>query len=619
MKKFFVFIGVLIHWLWKLLTTGSTLLVNVFFLFSLLFIFLLFAPPGIDVPDKAALVIAPAGTIVEQPTVINPISRIVNEFAGMSLPEETLLQDILDTIDAAATDERIELIVLSLDRMERCGLNQLQVIGRYLETFRGVGKKVIAVDDSYDQGHYYLASFADEIILNPMGGVHLRGFGLFRLYMKEMFDKLAVNFHVFRVGTYKSAVEPFIRTGMSDEARAANQVWLNKAWDLFRADIAAGRKLDAEQINTYVNDMPDLLRKAGGSTSRMALEAGLVDAVKTRPELNDYLTGLVGASGDGSSFSQIHFQDYLRTLTPSFTSPENSPNHVGIIIARGDIVQGEELPEQISSRTLIHHIRQARDDDSVKALVLRIDSGGGSALASEQIRQELLRFQETGKPLVVSMGTLAASGAYWLSADADLIVASPYTLTGSIGIFGILPTFERSLAKIGVANDGTGTTKLAGTGDPTRPLPPELQAILQLTVEEGYNRFLAIVEKGRALPAEQVRAVAQGRVWDGVNALELGLVDELGTLDDAIGAAAVLAGLTDFTAVYIPQPGVSGRQLLRDMGMTASALLRRDGLAQLNPLSFLRPVSGQFSFLSRAGDQADIYAHCLIPHSAIAF
>ena len=614
MKKLFAAAGTLCRWFWKIFSTGTTLLTNLLFLgLALALLFLLYQPP-VAVPEGAALLIAPEGDIVEETTAIDPLSRVINGYAGIPIHEETLLQDILDAINAAADDQRIKLVVLSLSKMGYSGLDQLQDIGRSLETFKKSGKKVIAIDDEYTQGQYYLASFADEILLNPMGGVHLRGFGVFRLYLKDLIDKLAINFHVFKVGTYKSAVEPFTRSSMSDEDRKANQLWLANLWSFFCADIARNRKIDQGVINDYVNNMPAHLRQAEGSTGRMALTARLVDGLKTRPEIREHLINLVGEGDEKGTFKQIHFADYLSTMPSSFTDTGTGKNRIGLIVAQGDIVYGkEDMPGQISADSLGELIRQAREDDTVKGVVLRIDSGGGSAFASEQIRQELLLLRKAGKPLVVSMGTLAASGAYWITAGADRIFASPFTLTGSIGIFGMMPTFEQAITKLGIASDGTGTTRMAGAENPTLPMTPELEQSIQLSVEEGYSRFIRIVAEGRKMAPDSVKEIAEGRVWDGANALDLGLVDQLGSLDDAIDAAAKLAKLTDYTPVYIQDSGSPGQQFLREIGLLSISVLERLELSPSGDLSLLRGIARQFDFLALTRDPANIYAHCLLP------
>ncbi|MDW7773027.1 MAG: signal peptide peptidase SppA [Desulfobulbaceae bacterium] len=616
MKKFFQIFGRIFYWLWKLLTTGCLVFTHFVVLVFLLLFLAFFFQPQVRVPEGSALILAPKGVIVEKATAISPISRIINGFAGIPIPRETLLQDILDAVNTAAIDEKIKIIVLSLDEMESSSLNQLNTIGLAINAFKKTGKKVIAASDQYSQGQYYLASYADEIFLNPMGNVSLRGFGVYGLYIKELIDRLAINFHIFRVGTYKSSTEPFLRNDMSAEAKEANRLWLNNLWERYCRDIADNRGLKADFLNTFINEMPEFLRQAEGSMSRMVLAANLVDGIKTRPEIDQYLSSIVGRSADDRTFNNIDFTDYLKRITPSFTKQKSgSDNHIGIIIATGNIMYGEKIPGQISSEDLCRLIREAGKDEKIKALVLRIDSGGGSALASELIRRELLRLQEAGKPLVVSMGAVAASGAYWLSAPADRIIASPATLTGSIGIFGIFPTFEESIAKIGMHSDGIATTRMAGAANPTIPLSPELGKTIQLSIEEGYDRFLSIVAEGRGIPMEKVKKLAQGRVWDGTTARELGLVDEFGTLGDAITAAAELAGLGDYDPLYVREKGSSGNEILRQFGLEMQHIFEPTGLFKLPAVPYLDIIGKNFDLSLFNNDPSGIYAHCLLPHS----
>jgi len=619
LKKLFIFLGVFVHWLWKLLSAGCTILFNLFVLFIVLLLLVFFVQPPVHVPNGSALVISPAGDIVEKTTAISPISRFINGFAGITLPRETLLQDIIDVINAAADDNRIKILVLHLTEIDQSSLNQLQAIGRALERFKSTGKKIIAIDDQYNQMQYYLASFADKIFLNPMGTINLRGFGVFRLYLKELADRLAVNFHLFKVGSYKSAMEPFTRNDMSDEARESNQLWLTNLWKLYSDTVVRNRNLSEGFIDRYINEMPSHLHRLGGSNSKMALDANLVDGIKTRAEIESYLSSLVGKSADDSSFKHINFSDYLETVTRSYQNGDNKQNRIGLIVAGGNIVYGKNVPGQISSENIRELIRKAKRDKTIKAVVLRIDSGGGSAFASEQIREELHLVQKSGKPVVVSMGALAASGAYWISAGADQIIASPYTLTGSIGIFGIMPTFENTLARYGVFSDGTGTTKIAGSGSPFLPLPPELSESIQLNVEEGYNRFLTIVSEGRKIPMEKVESFAQGRVWDGATAMNLGLVDKLGTLDDAIKEAGKLAGLAKYSAVYVRETSYSGLRLFNTLGQGAVRWAEQLHLFNSASKSFWYNFSKQVELSLFESDPSCIYAHCLIPHSAIAF
>jgi protease-4 len=363
-KKIFVFLGILFHWLWKLLSMGSTLITNLFFLVVIVLLISFFIQPEIDIPDGSALILAPTGNLVEKKTVIDPISNFINDFAGSPLPEETLLQDVLDVINAASNDDRIKIMVMNLNDLNRGSLNQLQTIGQSLDSFKQKGKKIIALGDQFGQGHYYLASFADEIYLNPMGSVNLWGFGVFRMYMKELIDKLAINFHVFKVGSFKSALEPFTRSSMSPEARAANQEWLNHIWDNFCIDIANNRNFAPGFINNFINEMSVYMQRSGGSSATMAMDNNLVDGIMTRIEAEKYLITLVGKSDD-ESFRQVHFLDYLNTITPSYTDRKNVTNSIGIIVARGNIVYGEDVPGQISSNDIGKLIRQARKDAAV--------------------------------------------------------------------------------------------------------------------------------------------------------------------------------------------------------------------------------------------------------------
>jgi len=619
MKQFFAFIGLVLGWFWKILSAGATILTNLFFLAVLIVAFSFFIKPKVDIPDGSALVLAPSGDLVDKRTVIDPVSNFINGFAGIPLPDETLLQDVLDVIDAAADDDRIKLLVLDLDDLNQASLNQFHAIGQHLKSFSLTGKKIIALGDQYPQGHYYLASFADEIYLNPMGSVSLWGFGVFRLYMKELIDRLAINFHVFKVGAFKSALEPFTRTGMSPEAREANLEWLNRVWDLFCRDIAGNRGFSPDFITAYINDLPSYMRRAGGDGAKMAVDNNLVDGLMTRAEAEQHLISLVGSSEDDSSFRRVHFLDYLETITPSYTDETSGKDRVGIIVAHGNIVYGERVPGQISSEDLSGLIRQAREDESVRAVVLRLDSGGGSAFASEQIRQELRRLRQEGKPLVVSMGALAASGAYWIAADADRIFASPFTLTGSIGIYGMIPTFENAITKIGVTSDGIGTTKMAAAGDPTQALPVELTESIQLSVEEGYSRFLNIVAEGRGMQLADVEKVAQGRVWDGSRATELGLVDELGELGKAVEEASKLAGIEDYEAFYLHQAIPPAGDMLFDFSRWSDNTLAviRD-LASGNG-TFSRAIRTNLDLLKLQGDPGNIYAHSLIPRALLSF
>lgn len=613
MKKFFILVAVFFRWIWKFLTTGLTVLGSLLTLgLVLLCISALFYHPVSEVPVDAALIVRPEGKIVEKKSLITPLGRIFGRIVDGPMQEETLLQDILDTINSAAIDDRIQAMVLDTNALEQASFNQLRTIGLAIERFRDTGKIVIARGASYSQAQYYLASWADEVYLNPMGSVELHGFGVFRLYMRDLLDRLQVSLHIFKVGSYKSAVEPLLRNDMSPEAREANQLWLTNIWNQFTSDIASHRDVTPAHLEDIVNHLPDHLQSAGGDSARMAVDTGMVDGLKTEQEVEQYLRDLVGPAEDGAGFRQISFREYLNTLTPSYTKAESDQDRIALIIAQGSIVYGNGTPDQISTDDLIAQIRSARRDRRVRALVLRIDSGGGSAFASELIRQELQRFQDTGRPLVVSMGSMAASGAYWLAAGADHIVASPVTLTGSIGVFGAMATLENSLDRIGVHSDGTGTTRLAGGVSLVRPLLPEVARSIQLGVEHTYSRFLDIVGRGRGMEPAEVEKIAEGRVWDGKTALELNLVDTLGTLSDAIDQAARIAELTEYSAIYVQPPGTSLQWLLQRFSQQTDLLGSATAIFP-TATDEARSVRSQMELLLDRKDPRAIYALCLVP------
>ena len=574
--------------------------------------------PEVEIEQNSALVLAPHGTILEKKSSLEPAEHLLHLLNGTLQEEELLLQDIIKGIRTAARDKRIKLLVLVPDRIEQAGLNQLQDIGRVIDEFKQSGKPVIAYADSLSQGQYYLAARGDEVYLNPMGEVGLQGFGVFRLYMRELLEKLKINFHIFRVGTFKSALEPLLRNDMSPAAKEANMQWLTQLWQQFCADIAEQRGLSAQDITDLVEQLPENLKETGGDTAQMAINLGLIDGVKTRNQFRDYLISQVGRNAKKTGYKRVDFSDYLETLAPAYQKPASraaaaNEEYVALIVAQGDIVYGDGEIGQIGSSGLTKLLRKARRKKSVKAVVLRIDSGGGSAFASELIRQEILEVRKAGKPVVVSMGSMAASGAYWLAADADKIYASPNTITGSIGIFGAFPTIENSLAEIGIFNDGVGTTTMAGQGSLTRPMSENFQTAVQLNVEHGYEQFLRIVAEGRGMDPAEVEKVAQGRVWDGATALQLGLVDELGNLEDAVAAAAELVGLPAHQTYYLQEAKnpadiflqhLEGAKAEKNMFRLFSTELLRNMTGMTGPQVFL-PV----------GDPRNMYSHCLLPFS----
>ena len=603
------------RWVGKFLTGLRILTLNLAFLALLVFLFFSLSTISpkkeVQVSKSGALILSLSGDIVEEKKYSDPLSTLLSDKMGLdTLSSETLFQDILDVIAKATLDSNVTCILLDLSSLGSVGLNQLQSIGQALTDFKTSGKKVIAAEDFYQQKAYYLASFADEIYLNPMGGVDLHGIGTYRLYFKDAIDRLKVNYNIFRVGTFKSAMEPIMRNSMSAEARAQNLTWLSALWDTVTTDIIRERKLDQDSIRIYTENIASELATAGGDTAILALETGLVDGLKTREELRNYLTELTGKNTKGD-FKQIGMNDYMSSVSRSFIASPAKNGSVGIIIAQGAILNGKQPVGVIGGDSLSALIRKARENKDINALVLRIVSGGGSVFASEIIRQEILEYKKTGKPLVVSMGSMAASGGYWIAADADEIWASPVTLTGSIGIFAAIPTFENSLSEMGIYNDGVGTTSLAAALDLTRPLSPLLKESIEINLHHGYDQFLGIVATGRAMDQQKVEEVAEGRVFDGRTALNLGLVDKLGDMNAAIQSAAKLAGLDDYSASYVRKPVTVKDEILQIFSINVA-----DWLASVSfPPSLLTlfnrlliPVREVIFF----NDPKGLYAHCMI-------
>jgi protease-4 len=572
-------------------------------LFLLLVIFLIavvFFDSGEDVPDGAALVLSPEGNIVEQHTEI------------LLAREETLLKDVIDVIDFAKDDERIEVLVLDLRKMENAGISKLQSIGTALERFSSSGKQIFAFGDYFNQQQYYLAAYADRLYLNPMGAVMLHGFGLYRKYYKTALEKLQVEFHVFKVGTYKSAMEPFLRDNMSDYAKEANLAWLTVLWDFYKADVASRRGFRPEALDDLINNLPAHLEQANGDAAAMALNRGLVDELKNRDEVRQELIERLGHDEDGLTFKQIAFDEYLSRIRPELLQRNPVKDKIGIIVASGIIMDGEQPSGRIGGDTMADLLVRAREDENVKAVVVRIDSGGGSATASEVISREIEMTRQAGKPVFVSMGSIAASGGYWIAAPADQIWATPTTITGSIGIWGAFPTFEKSLKSLGITSDGVGTTKLSDAFDPSRPLNDLVAQSMSQVIEQGYRRFVQRVAEGRNMQPEAIEKIAQGRVWAGITAKDLGLVDKIGNLQDAIDAIAETAGLTDYEISYITQPLTTRELLIQRLNRFLAGIF-----AALSPVDhpakrlYDTVIDTEIDHVLRADDPAGSYAYCL--------
>lgn len=583
---------------------GNLLFLLLVVLFLLFFVF----DRGPEVPDGAALILSPSGYIVEQKTP----SMISGMLFRNEAQAETLLKDIIDVVDYARDDHRIKLLVLDLRKLAGAGPSKLQDIGAALNRFKDSGKQVIAHGDFFTQSQYYLAAYADNVYLNPMGGVGLFGYGLYRTYFKSALEKLRINFHVFRVGTFKSALEPFLRDDMSPYARESNLAWLNELWSHYIADVATQRNFDPESLDDYINNLPVHLDKVDGDTALLALNQGLVDAIKTRDQVRQELMNLVGEDNDSGTFKQIEFDKYLQIIRPHLALKNPLLPQVGVIVARGIILDGDQPAGTIGGDSLADLIRRAREDEKIKSLVLRIDTGGGSSFASELVRREIELTRKSGKPVIVSMGSVAASGGYWIASAADEIWASPTTITGSIGIFGAFVTFENSLDSLGIHSDGVGTTKLADAFDPSRPLNPLIKDAWQQMIEHGYLRFIERVAEGRGMTPEDVEKIAQGRIWSGTAALQIGLVDKLGSLQKAVTAAAGKANLSNYEVNYIEKPLTSREKLIESLNQIFHGVFKDGSLNDLNPsIHVIKDIGNNIEHIRQFNDPLGLYAYCL--------
>jgi protease-4 len=563
------------------------------------------------IPAKAALLVAPEGQLVEQLTG-EPLQRALQAARGEE-HTETLLWDLTDSIRAAATDPRIQVVALDLEKFQGGTQPTLAELAASLREFRASGKKVIAYGAELTQERYYLAAQADEVYLDPMGFVLIDGYDRYRTYLKDALDKLGVDINVFRVGAFKSAVETYTRTNMSPEDREETKVYLGALWTAYQDAITRARKLAPDALSKYVDSLAKTVPAAGGDAARVALRAGLATAVKTRLEAEQRLIGMVGQDDTDGSFRSVSTDDYVRYARAQRKVQATGKAQIGVIVAEGEILDGDQPPGTIGGESTARLIRQARLDKGVKAVVLRVDSPGGSVMASEQIYRELQALRAAGKPLVVSMSGYAASGGYYISVPGEEIWASPATITGSIGIFAIIPTIDRTLGKIGVSTDGVGTTPLSGQLRIDRPLGDEARALLQSQISRGYDDFLERVATGRRKTREQVDAIAQGRVWAGIDAQRLGLVDHLGYFNDAVKAAARRAKVSEYTTEFIEPELTWPEQLALALKSRLAGLLLRSspGEAALERLAQrLDPVTREAERLARFSAPNRLYAYC---------
>ncbi|ELJ4054610.1 TPA: signal peptide peptidase SppA [Escherichia coli] len=612
MRTLWRFIAGFFKWTWRLLNFVREMVLNLFFIFLVLVgVGIWMQVSGGDSKETAsrgALLLDISGVIVDKPDSSQRFSKLSRQLLGASSDrlQENSLFDIVNTIRQAKDDRNITGIVMDLKNFAGGDQPSMQYIGKALKEFRDSGKPVYAVGENYSQGQYYLASFANKIWLSPQGVVDLHGFATNGLYYKSLLDKLKVSTHVFRVGTYKSAVEPFIRDDMSPAAREADSRWIGELWQNYLNTVAANRQIPAEQVFPGAQGLLEGLTKTGGDTAKYALENKLVDALASSAEIEKALTKEFGWSKTDKNYRAISYYDY------ALKTPADTGDSIGVVFANGAIMDGEETQGNVGGDTTAAQIRDARLDPKVKAIVLRVNSPGGSVTASEVIRAELAAARAAGKPVVVSMGGMAASGGYWISTPANYIVANPSTLTGSIGIFGVITTVENSLDSIGVHTDGVSTSPLADVSI-TRALPPEAQQMMQLSIENGYKRFITLVADARHSTPEQIDKIAQGHVWTGQDAKANGLVDSLGDFDDAVAKAAELAKVKQWHLEYYVDEPTFFDKVMDNMSGSVWAMLPDAFQAMLPaPLaSVASTVKSESDKLAAFNDPQNRYAFCL--------
>lgn len=585
------------------------------FMFSLLAAMFSGEPPP-RMPGKAALLIDPEGPLVDQLSG-DPVDRAFSELQGNARPA-ALVRDLVAAIEHAANDSAINALVLRLDSLGGAGLTKLQAVANAIVVFRQSGKKVYAYGDFYTQNQYFLAAYADEIYLHESGGVFIDGYGRYRTFYKDAIDKLSIDWNIFKVGEYKSFVEPFFRNDMSPEDRTSSLVWLSQLWGSYQTEVAAARGLAPNAIQSYTASMLAGAQANGGDIAQLAVDAGLVNALWPRDRFEDHVAKVVGRDKTRGAFNQIAYDDYAKARQLG-SKKHGTGAPIGVIVASGQILDGEQPQGTIGGDTLARLIRKAREDKTLRALILKIDSGGGSKFASEIIQRELQLWKQTQRPLVAVMSSVAASGGYWIAMDADEIWASPNTITGSIGIGGYFPTFQRTLGRLGINVDGVGTTRWSGEFRPDRSLGDEAGALLQKSMEHGYQQFITAVAEARNMSTEAVDKIARGRVWSGLDAQRLGLVDRLGTMQEAAASAASLAGIADDYHLRYIEKDLSVKEQVALMfaaradtwfGEELSGLRRQNEWQRLGDSLGLTRLQEELRALTRFNDPQGVYAYC---------
>ena len=564
-------------------------------------------------PKQAALLIQPTGVLVEQ-LEGDPFDRAIAEALG-DAPLQTRVQDVVDALEFASDDDRIKAVHLELSQLGGGSLDKLKRVATALDEFRESGKPVIASGDFLMQQGYYLGVHADELYMDPEGIVFLQGYGAYRNYFKDAIDLLKVDWNIFRVGTHKSAVEPYMRMDMSPEDRASRGNYIEQLWSMYRKDVVAARGLEEGAIASYTNDMVERVAAAGGDTAIAARDNGLIDGFMTRIELQERIREYAGEDEeDESLYAAISMGEYVDSMR-LLKGDKPQDKNVAVVIAAGEILDGSQSPGTIGGDSTSALLRQALNDESVKAVVLRVDSPGGSKFASEVIAHQIKALQDAGKPVVASMSGVAASGGYWISAAADQIVASPSTITGSIGIFGMIPTFQRTLATVGITTDGVGTTPWSGELRLDRALSENTKQFIQMIIEDGYDDFVSKVASERGMDKPVVDSIGQGQVWTGADALKNGLIDQFGDLDDAIAVAAELAELDEGEyGEKVMKPKLSPTEqmvldflaVMESVGIEPSVFVRSPAPIEV----FANQLHKLLAQTTRFNDPRGVYTHC---------
>ncbi|MDB5948631.1 MAG: sppA [Massilia sp.] len=598
---------------WRALDATRRTILNLLFLaFLIILLWAIFGGGIKPLQPKTALVLDLKGALVEQSTGSVRDALMAN--VSGDVKRTVQLRDVLTALDAAAVDANVGSVVLLLEDMDSAGMAMLNEVGLAVERVKAAGKPVIAWGDSFDQRQYLLASHASEIYMHPMGMVNIKGFGRHRNYYRDALDKIGVTVNLMKVGTYKSFAEPYIGNGPSEASTEAESFLYNALWGTYTDEVEKNRKLPSGAVMGMINDLPKLMDAVGGDSGKLSLSAKLVDGLKTRDELRAMMIERGAFDAEAKSFRQVGFGEYVARHRPKVFG-----DAVGVIVASGDITDGMAGPGSIGGKSTSNMIRRAREDEQIKAVVLRVDSPGGSAFGSELIRRELELTRAAGKPVVVSMGNVAASGGYWISMAADEVIADPSTITGSIGVFAILPTADKVVDKLGIHTAGVTTTWLADAYNPLRPLDPRFGQLVQSSINHIYSEFTTKAAQARKTTQAKIDEVGQGRVWTGAQAKERGLVDRLGSYRDALASAATRAKLpAGYRVAYIERDNSRFEQLLGMFGVSSAQALTvqvKLGLMPSGlPAAAVADVTRELGWLSELTDGRKPYAavtHCL--------